>query len=269
MPITKFPDKENHVTKQPLISVLTAVYNNALVVEESIASVRAQSYPNIEYVVVDGDSTDGTKDILKKHESSIDICISEPDDGLYDALNKAIRLANGEYIIFLHSDDIFHNEDALQNLVTKVLEKDTEICLSSVVITDKEMTRVIRYYPPYKPTKWLFRIGCMPPHPGCLFKSSLHDEFGYYSTKYKIAGDFDFLVRMFFARPIRWSRTTTITTCMRRGGKSNDGLASKIDIMNEVHDVLKTHNIYSTRLLQLLRYCLRVFEFLPRKNIRL
>ena len=269
MPIMKYPEKENRVTKQPLISVLTAVYNNASSIEDAITSVQSQSYQNIEYVVIDGGSTDGTKDILKRHGSSIDICISEPDGGLYDALNKAIRLANGEYVIFLHSDDIFHNEDSLQTLITKILEADAEICLSSVVITDKEMTRVIRYYPPYKPTQWLFRIGCMPPHPGCLFKRSLHDEFGFYSTDYKIAGDFDFLVRMFFARPIRWTLAKTVTTRMRRGGRSNDGLASKIDIMNEVHNILKTHNIYSTRFVQLLRYCLRVFEFLPRKNIGL
>ena len=145
MPIMKYPEKENRVTKQPLISVLTAVYNNASSIEDAITSVQSQSYQNIEYVVIDGGSTDGTKDILKRHGSSIDICISEPDGGLYDALNKAIRLANGEYVIFLHSDDIFHNEDSLQNLVTKILEADAEICLSSVVITDKEMTRVIRY----------------------------------------------------------------------------------------------------------------------------
>ena len=269
IPLMKFSEKENHVTKQPLISVLTAVYNNAAIIEEAITSVRSQSYQNIEYVVVDGGSTDGTKDILKRHESSIDICISEPDDGLYDALNKAIRLATGEYIIFLHSDDVFHNTDSLQTLVTKVLEKDAEICLSSVVITDKEMRRIIRHYPPYKPTKWLFRIGCMPPHPGCLFKRSLHNDFGYYSTQYKIAGDFDFLVRMFFARTIRWTRVTNITTRMRRGGKSNDGLNSKIDIMNEVHTVLQSHNIYSNRVLQLFRYVLRAFEFLPRRKVSL
>lgn len=251
-------------SSKPTVSIITAVYNNREFVTTALESARKQDYPNIEHVIVDGGSTDGTLEILEAHREHIATMISEPDDGIYDALNKGIQQATGKYIAFLHSDDVFGSDSVISNLVEQAERHNAEFCCSDVIIVDRDSDRIIRFYRSNFFREWLFKIGWMPPHPGCLFKRALHDEFGLYSTRFKIAGDFDFMVRIFFGRKIRWTYLDQITMKMRRGGASNSGFASKRMIAQELARSLEENGVDAWPILQLLRYPIRALELVTR-----
>ena len=120
---------------------------------------------------------------------------------------------------------------------------------SDVLIVEQDSEKIIRFYRSNFFREWLFKLGWMPPHPGCLYERALHDEFGLYSTRFKIAGDFDFLVRIFFGRKIKWTYTNQITMKMRRGGVSNAGLASKRLIAAELAEALKANGVSASPIL--------------------
>ena len=244
--------------------MITAVYNNEAFIGSALASAQAQDYPNIEHIIVDGGSTDQTLAILENHREKIAKLISEPDEGIYDALNKGISAATGKYIAFLHSDDIFGHPAALSNLVEQLESTDSEFSCSDVLIIERDSEKIIRFYRSNFFREWLFKLGWMPPHPGCVYARALHDEFGPYSTKFKIAGDFDFLVRVFFGRKIQWTYTNQVTMKMRRGGASNAGLASKRLIAKELTEALRANGITVTPALQILRYPIRILELIMR-----
>ena len=119
--------------------------------------------------------------------------MTEPDDGIYDALNKGIGLATGDTVAILHSDDLFYDNHVVSDMVNRMAVTDAEFCFSDMVIVDTVTDKVLRYYMASYFSRWMFRMGWMPPHPTCFIKKSLFDEFGGYSTSYLIAGDFDFL----------------------------------------------------------------------------
>jgi hypothetical protein len=152
-------------------------------------------------------------------------------------------------------------------MMRKISETGSEFCFSDMVIVDKLSGQVLRFYMANYFKKWMFRMGWMPPHPTCFIKKSLFDEFGMYSTDYKIAGDFDLLVRFFYGRKIRWSYLGRISVKMSAGGISNSGWQSKKLIFNEINQVLKSNNVWSLPIFQLIRYPIRLMEILikPKK----
>ncbi len=252
----------------PLVSVITVVLNNEANIQTTIDSVFTQNYPNIEHIVIDGGSTDNTVSILKKNLDKISIFVSEPDLGIYDALNKGIKCASGSVISILHSDDVFYDNFVVTDSIEEMNSTHSEFCFSDMVIIDKNYGRVSRYYFSKFFKKWMFRIGWMPPHPTCFINRALFDEFGYYSLNYDIAGDFDFLVRIFFKRNIRWVHLNRVTVKMRHGGKSNSGIASKKLIVKEINQSLRDNGVWSLSVFQLLRYPIRLLELIlkPKGN---
>jgi glycosyltransferase involved in cell wall biosynthesis len=254
--------------RQPVVSVVTIVYNNVKYIKDALESVLSQDYPSIEYIVIDGGSTDGTVEIIEKYRDQIQVFLSEPDDGIYDALNKGVELATGDVIAILHSDDLFYDEFVVSDMVYKMSETGAEFCFSDMVIVDSRSDRVLRYYMAYYFNRWMFRMGWMPPHPTCFIKKSLFDEFGLYSLDYKVAGDFDFLVRIFYGRKILWSYLNRVTVKMRQGGVSNSGLNSKRIIASEINHSLQANHVWSLPFFQLGRYIIRLMEMLvkPKKS---
>jgi len=244
------------------VSIITVVLNDVDFVEGAIKSVIAQNYSSIEYIVIDGCSIDGTLEVIEKYRDNISLFLSEPDSGIYDALNKGISLATGDVIGILHSDDVFCDEYVVSDMVDKMSETKTELCFSDMVIVDNESDMVVRYYMANYFKRWLFRIGWMPPHPTCFIKKSLFNEFGLYSLDYKMAGDFDFLVRIFYGRDINWAYLNCITVKMRQGGVSNSGLKSKKVIACEINRSLKANGVWSLHIFQLGRYVIRLAEML-------
>ena len=251
------------------ISIITVALNSEKTIKDTLKSVISQSYKSIEYIVIDGGSTDGTRDIIKKYKSDIDIFISEPDTGIYDALNKGIQVATGDIIAILHSDDLFYDQFVVSDMVNRMVDTGSEFCFSDLIIVDLTGEKILRYYMAHYYKKWLFRIGWLPPHPTCFIKKSLFNEFGLYSTRYKVAGDFDFLVRIFYGREINWTYLDRITVKMRYGGASNSGWRSKKRNAQEISQVLRDNNVFSLPVFQLLRYLIRLIEMFVRpKNYR-
>ncbi len=246
------------------VSIVTVVKNSSGTIKETIESVLGQTYENIEYIVVDGGSNDGTVDLVKKYKNKVVKFISESDDGIYDALNKGIQLATGDVIAILHSGDLFYDRTVVSDMVNRMTDTGAEFCFSDLIIVDRAGENILRYYMAHYYKQWLFRIGWLPPHPTCFINKSLFNEFGLYSTKYEVAGDFDFLVRIFYGRKINWTYLNRVTVKMRYGGASNSGWRSKKRNAQEISQVLRDNNVFSLPVFQLLRYLIRLIEMLVR-----
>jgi glycosyltransferase involved in cell wall biosynthesis len=259
---------QENVQILPLVSIITIVYNNVQYIKEAIQSVLSQGYPRLEYIVIDGGSTDGTVEIIEEYRDYLSVFISEPDKGLYDALNKGIINATGDVIGILHSDDLFCNENVVSASIQRMLDTGSEFCFSDMVVVDNVSGKIVRYYMAHYFRRWMFRIGWLPPHPTTFIKKSLFDEFGLYSTEYKISSDYDFFVRIFFSREIRWTYLNLVTVKMRSGGASNSGITSKKLIFDEINRSLKSNQVWSLSIFQLGRYIIRMFELVmrPRKG---
>jgi glycosyltransferase involved in cell wall biosynthesis len=259
---------QKDIQSLPLVSLITVVYNNAQYIKDSIQSVLSQDYARLEYIVIDGGSNDGTVEIIEEYRDQISVFVSEPDKGIYDALNKGILHASGEVVGILHSGDLFCNEFVVSASIQQMRNTSSEFCFSDMVVVDNISGKIVRYYMAHYFRRWMFRIGWLPPHPTTFIKKSLFDEFGLYSTKYKISGDYDFFVRIFFAREIKWTYLNLVSVKMRMGGASNSGFTSKKLIFDEINRSLKSNQVWSLSIFQLGRYLIRMFELVmrPRKG---
>jgi len=250
------------------ISIITVCLNSEDTIRESIESLLPQDHLDIEYIVIDGNSSDNTLKILEEYKDKIDVLVSEPDKGLYDALNKGIKLASGDIIGILHSDDIFAKENVLSEVSSLMASTSADVCFSDLVIENSKTGKVIRYYSSKYFKRILLRTGWMPPHPATFIRKSIFERFGYYSLDYKIASDLDFFLRIFNSKTTSWCYLEDITVRMKSGGASNQGLKSKILIMKEIKKALKSNHLRPFFLLQLVRYFIRLLELIkrPRTN---
>lgn len=224
------------------ISIITVCYNSAATIEKTILSVAGQSYKNVEYLIIDGNSKDNTVEIIKKHEDKITKWISESDRGLYDAMNKGIEMATGDLIGILNSDDVFNNEIVLEE-VANFHQKNTIDASVGNILQHKENGKIIRIYSSkyWSPDK--LRIGYMPPHPSIFFKKELFNAFGNYQLGFKIGADYELITRFFLKNSITWKYSGITTTAMLVGGLSSSGSASYSLITKEIQKALSMNNI--------------------------
>jgi len=174
------------------ISIITVCFNSAETIEGTIKSVQGQDYEDIEYFVVDGESTDGTPEILKCYDGQIDKCIFGPDRGIYDAMNKGIHLASGQIVGFLNADDVYAHDSVLAEVVTAFSADHLDAVYGDIVCTrHKDINKVVRYWQTeeYKPRA--FFQGWVPPHPTFFCRKCLFQKYGVFNAKYRIAGDFE------------------------------------------------------------------------------
>jgi len=187
-------------TSSMKISVITAVYNAKETVREAIESVLAQDYVDVELVVIDGASTDGTKELLESCRDRIDVLISEPDEGIYDALNKGIRHATGDVVGFLHADDLFADTGVLSKVANTFSDSGADAIYGDLVYVSKtEPDRVIRYWQSGDYSLQKLKHGWMPPHPTFYVRRSVYEQHGDFDTSFRIAADYDCMLR-FLAR---------------------------------------------------------------------
>ncbi|EGR0597522.1 TPA: glycosyltransferase [Vibrio cholerae] len=214
------------------VSIITVCYNSAKTIKDTIESVKSQTYPNIEYIVVDGCSTDSTLDILKDYSDAIDVLLSEKDQGLYDAMNKGLALATGELVGILNSDDVL----ADHSIIARVVEasKNVEGVYGDVGFYDFTLTKKTRHYSSRDFHKAKFSRGFMPAHPSCYLKKELIQEVGFYSLDYKIAADFDYLVRAFSVPNSSFYYIQEEVVKMREGGVSTSGISANILLNKEI-----------------------------------
>lgn len=211
------------------ISIITIVFNNRETIADAIESVLGQTYPHIEYIVIDGASTDGTVEIIKNYGSRITRFISEKDQGLYDALNKGIRYATGDVIGLLHSDDIFYNKDVVK-AVAETFEKYAPDCLyADLLYVDREKPeKVIRNWKSGNYSRGNFVYGWMPPHPTFYVKRSVYESLGAYDTSFKSAADYELMLRYLYKNGISTVYLPEYLVRMRVGGKSNITLKNRL-----------------------------------------
>ena len=178
------------------ISIITVCFNSAKTIRNSIESVLFQDYSEIEYIIIDGGSTDGTLKIIEEYIDKISIFITENDSGIYNALNKGVKVSTGEFIGIMHSDDRYSYNEAISDMAYQINLNNSEFAFSDMMIVGNN-NQVIRYYMAgfFKP--WLLRVGWLPPHPTVIIRRTLFDEFGLYSEDFPLAGDFEYFVRIF------------------------------------------------------------------------
>lgn len=224
------------------ISIITIAFNSEETIEETIQSVIAQDYSNIEYIVIDGGSTDGTMSIVEKYLDKLAVVVSEPDKGIYDAMNKGVSLATGELIGILNSDDIYANNSVVSSIVTKVADNDS--VYADLVYVDRNNTdKVTRYWKSGEYKLGLFRKGWMPPHPTFFLKKKCYDEFGTYNLSLKSAADYELMLRMLHKNKISVVYLPEVITKMRVGGQSNVTLMNRLKANKEDRLAWKINNL--------------------------
>ncbi len=210
------------------VSIITAVYNSSRFIESCITSVLGQTCPDIEYIVVDGGSTDGTLEVIRKYEGRISRWISEPDQGIYYAFNKGIGLASGDIIGFLHADDVYAGNDVIETVVSHMVRGHADSCYGDLLYVDKKKGKVIRYWKSCRYREGLFRRGWMPPHPTFFVRKEIYDRHGRFNTEFKIAADYELMLRFLEKRKISTFYVPEVLVKMRVGGTSNGSLRNMI-----------------------------------------
>lgn len=243
------------------ISIITVCYNSAATLEETIQSVIAQQNADVEYIVIDGASKDQTPAIIEKYRSHIAHYISEPDKGIYDAMNKGLKLATGEVIGILNSDDLYKNNTVLSNVI-QAFDSNTECICTDVEIFSGTSQNVIRYYSCTRWKPWMFRLGHQPPHPGFFVRKSCYEKYGFFDTSYRTASDFDILFRLIYKYKCATRFLPWVSVSMRIGGESQRSFKNIANANREVNMAIKKNGYFSALPLVWSKYFLKIFQFL-------
>jgi len=217
------------------ISIITVVWNNVETIKNAIDSVLSQTYKDIEYIIIDGASNDGTVEIIKSYGDSISKFVSEPDKGLYDAMNKGISLATGDVVGILNSDDFYVDEDVIDTVV-KVFEKNKcdSMFADLVFVKANNLDKVVRYYDSGKFHPSKFAYGWMPAHPTFFVKREFYTKYGLYKLDYKIAADYELLIRFLHKYKLSYYYLPKSIIKMRIGGVSTSGIQSNYILNKEI-----------------------------------
>lgn len=245
----------------PLITVVTVVFNGAKTLEYTIRSVIEQTYENVEHIIIDGGSTDGTLEILHNYAESIDYWMSEKDAGIYDAMNKGIALARGDYIGMLNSDDYFSDPSALEKIVSRLKASDVDVVFSCLdIVYPDNLDRVMRKYRVSSLSSFMLRIGMMPPHPTFYCKKSCYEKAGLYRTDYRIAADFEMIARLLIKQQVSWKFIDETTVKMRSGGLSSSGIKSNWIVNREIVRACTENGLYTNMFILALKLPIRLLE---------
>tara|TARA_B100000686_G_scaffold345249_1_gene429481 strand:+ start:9299 stop:10030 length:732 start_codon:yes stop_codon:yes gene_type:complete len=241
------------------ISIITISYNSASTIRSTLNSVINQTYKNVEHIVVDGGSIDNTIEICNNYPH-ISKIISEKDKGVYDAFNKGLSMSTGEIIGFLNSDDIFDNNDTLRIIVDE-FNKDIDAVFGNLKYYNKK-GKVVRVWKANEYKKNSFQKGWMPPHPTFYCKKVIYDKYGNYDDSFKIAGDFELMLRLIEVYNIKTSFINNNLIRMKTGGISNSGVGSKVIILKEQFRAFRINKISINRLLYIISKLKKIKEFL-------
>lgn len=264
---------------KPKISVITATYNSAATVEDTLRSVLGQTYGNVEHIVIDGKSSDNTLDIVTSYAGRYNQrglalkWISEPDRGIYDAMNKGINLASGEIVGLLNSDDFFTSPTVLETVAKEFDEagacNDNASELADYIdavygdihyVKPERLGKCVRYYSSKGFSREKMRMGFMPAHPSFYCRRNIYRDFGLFDIDFKIAADFEQLLRLIYINNIRTRYIPLDFVTMRTGGASSSGFGSHRRIYAEHRRAYKKNNVPSNFLLESMRYFYKIIE---------
>lgn len=239
-------------------SIITISFNSENSISETFQSVKNQLFKDFEYLLIDGGSKDETLTFAKKQDH-ISKIISEPDKGIYDAINKGIKNSTGEIIGFLNSDDTFYDENSLK-YIADAFDKDTDCIFGNLIYTDKN-ENIKRVWKGSAFKKGAFKKGWMPAHPTFYCKRSVYQKLGLYDDSFKIAGDFELMLRFLEKHNIRSKYIPKTLVNMKVGGASNNGLKSKLDILNEEFRAFDQNDISINKLSYIFHKAKKIKEF--------
>lgn len=249
------------------ISIITTALNSEKTLADTLESILRQTHKDVEVWVIDGGSTDSTVDIIRSYEPLFGNklhWISEPDRGLYDAMNKGLARVKGDVVGILNSDDFYTSDDVLETVVQKLKKHPSVQAVYGDVhyVNADNLDRVVRYYSSSGFSPWKLRFGYMPAHPAFYIRRRAMQQAGLYSLDYELASDYEMMVRLFCKYKIGASYIKKDMVTMRTGGLSNNSFRSRILLTKEDAKACRSNGVYSNFLLCCVKYVTKVFEFL-------
>lgn len=248
------------------VSIITVTHNSAATISDTIESVLKQTYQDIEYLIIDGMSTDKTMEIVYSYEPQFNgrlNYLSEKDRGIYDAMNKGISMATGELIGFLNSDDYYTAGNVIEELVKPFSNPTIEAVYGDIhFIRDSNPNKIVRYYSSKLFSPFWLRFGFMPAHPSFYTRKEVYEKAGFYNLNYEIGSDFEMMVRLFKKFNLKAEYIPMDFVTMRMGGVSTCGYRSHKTLLREDIRACKENGLYSSSFLISLKYLYKVFEFL-------
>lgn len=250
------------------ISIITVCYNSKAFIASAINSVITQDVGDIEYIIVDGASKDGTVSIVDSFGDCVTHFVSEPDKGIYDAMNKGLALATGDVIGILNSDDFYPNPSVIADVVQAFADNpDVDMVLGNVdFVHPDDLTRPVRFYSSFNFKPWKMRFGFMPAHPAAFIKRSAYKKVGPYTLGYKIGADFEWFVRAFLVHKLSYVKLNKTLVRMREGGVSTSGLKSYWVSSKEQLRALRENGVYSNLAIVLVRLPIKFLHKVFRKG---
>jgi len=243
------------------VSIITICFNSEKTIEDTIQSVQFQTYPDIEYIVVDGNSKDSTNEIVSKYTDIVSVHISEPDKGLYDAMNKGIQLATGDIIGVLNSDDILADTNIIQKLVNSIVQHDG-IYGDVGFYSEHDFSYKKRHYSSAGFEKSKFSRGMMPAHPSFYLKKECYERAGLYRTDFKIAADFDMILRIFSLPNTSFTYLDEEIVKMRLGGVSTSGITSNYILNKEILESCRSNGVRANWLSIMSKYPRKIMGYI-------
>ncbi len=236
------------------VSIITATWNSGATIRDTIESVLRQTYPDIEHIIVDGASSDTTMDIVKEYELRYNgrlHYISEKDNGIYDAMNKGIAMSTGDVIGILNSDDFYTSDDVVKRVEEELRLSDVDAVYGDVhYVNGENLSRCVRYYSSKPFRRSFMRFGFMPAHPSFYCRRDVYLKFGFFDTSYRVAADFEHLLRLLFVNRIKAAYLPMDFVTMRTGGASTSGMQSYLSGLREHQRAFKKNGVYSNVLLE-------------------
>lgn len=247
-------------------SVITVCFNAASTIGDTLASVAGQDWADFEHIVVDGASTDGTMAAVEAHRHGRLQSVSEPDGGIYDAMNKGLSLATGDYVQFLNADDFLMRPDALSLVAARIAESGADCVFADTrFVVGAAARRAARFYSARRFRRWWLRIGAMPPHPSSFVRRDLMLRLGGFDTSYRLAADFDLIARALIRADASWTALPCAIVAFRAGGASTAGLSAKLTLSREFARSLSGLGQPLASLAVLLRFPLKLGQLNPFK----
>jgi glycosyltransferase involved in cell wall biosynthesis len=243
------------------ISIITVTYNSAATVKDTLESVISQDYDDVEHILVDGASKDETISIIRLYPKAV--WISEKDSGLYDAINKGIKMATGDIIGVLNSDDFFPNSGVLSAIAKTFETKSVDAVFGNIAfVRPTNLSKIIRLYSSKRFVPGKFAYGYMPAHPSFYAKKYCYDQFGLYQLDYKIAADYELLMRFIYKNKIKYHYIEKVLVYMRTGGISNRNWLSRYTLNKEIIKACRENGVQTNMVLLSLKYFTKVFEYI-------
>lgn len=246
------------------ISIITATYNSGATLRDTMESVLKQTHQDIEYLVIDGASKDNTREIIQEYEPRFEgkmRWVSEPDKGIYDAMNKGIAMATGDVVGILNSDDFYTSETVLERLAGALEKTGADAVYGDIHFVEPEdLSKCVRYYSSKSFRRWMMRVGFMPAHPSFYCRREIYERYGAFDCTYKVAADFENLLRLIFVHRIKTCYVPMDCVTMRTGGASTAGISSHKQILKDHLKAYRKNGVSSNVVLEALRYPYKLME---------